>query len=251
VAPSGVSATLGYSQNGQAVTTPTRAGTYAVTATVVDDNYQGTQAGQLVIAPKPVAATLAVQPKVYDGTTAAQATGSLGEGLVGRDAASVQVTGAAFADKNVGTNKTVTAAVALAGDDAGNYALAATATGKGDITARAVTPSITAQNKEYDGTAAATVTTALAGAVEGDRVSLTVASATFADKNAGTKKTVTATGLALAGTDAGNYALGAAQPVTAIADITQRQIAVKAGDATKVYARQTRRSHTPSRTVRS
>jgi hypothetical protein len=235
VTPGNVAAALSYALGGQPVASPTRAGTYAVTATVADDNYEGTQAGQLVIAPKPVAATLAVQPKVYDGTTAAAAAASLGDGRVGNDVVSVQVTGAAFADKHVGAGKDVTARVALAGADAGNYALAATAAGKGDITAKPVTARVAAQSKVYDGTADAAVTGALEGAIEGDRVSLAVGSAAFADKNVGAGKTVTAAGLALAGPDAGNYTLGAAQQVAAAADITPRPIAVKAADATKVY----------------
>jgi CSLREA domain-containing protein len=48
--PSGLSYTLTYSQNGQAVTSPTNVGNYNVTATITDPNYQGsTTTGILVI----------------------------------------------------------------------------------------------------------------------------------------------------------------------------------------------------------
>src|SRR5206468_11857573 len=66
--------------------------------------------------------------------------------------------------------------------------------------------SITANNKIYDGTTAATIATrTLSGVVGSDNVSLTGGTATFANKNASNGKTVTATGLSLSGISAGNY----------------------------------------------
>ncbi|HOX59828.1 MAG TPA: YDG domain-containing protein [Candidatus Paceibacterota bacterium] len=81
---------------------------------------------------------------------------------------------------------------------------------------------IEAQNKAYDGTTSATLildSAVLAGVVSGDEVSLDTTSATgaFEDANVGTGKTVTISGLELAGANAGNYALTAP---TATADIT-------------------------------
>ena len=59
-----------------------------------------------------------------------------------------------------------------------------------------VTGSITANNKIYDGTTAATIATrALSGALAGDDVSLSGGTASFASKSVGTARTVTATGL--------------------------------------------------------
>ena len=78
------------------------------------------------------------------------------------------------------------------------------------LVALIATPSITAQNKTYDGTTNATLSnTTLIGVISLDDVTLdtTGMTATFADKNAGNLKTVTATGLTLRGADMGNYVL--------------------------------------------
>src|SRR5207247_2520955 len=67
--------------------------------------------------------------------------------------------------------------------------------------------------KVYDGTRAATLAPAnyqLTGVVAGDAVALNdPASGLYDTKDVGTAKTVTVTGLALTGADAGNYALAA------------------------------------------
>ncbi len=47
--PLGLSYTLSYSQNNQTVAAPTNAGSYNVTATITDPNYQGSASGTLVI----------------------------------------------------------------------------------------------------------------------------------------------------------------------------------------------------------
>ncbi|MEI7908428.1 MAG: family 43 glycosylhydrolase [Verrucomicrobiota bacterium] len=69
---------------------------------------------------------------------------------------------------------------------------------------------VTAANKEYDGTPAATLigTAALVGVVSGDTVTLGgTPSASFANANVGTAKPVTVTGYTLAGASAVNYSL--------------------------------------------
>ena len=80
----------------------------------------------------------------------------------------------------------------------------------------AIAGSITANNKVYDGTAAATIATrTLASVIGGDAVSLVGGSATFSDKNVGNGKTVTATGLSLSGSAAGNYSVNSTATTTA------------------------------------
>ena len=68
-----------------------------------------------------------------------------------------------------------------------------------------------ANNKTFDGTTTATISSngSLSGVVSGDQVSLNSsgASATFDNPNIGTNHVVTASGYALANTDAGNYTL--------------------------------------------
>ena len=105
---------------------------------------------------------------------------------------------AAFADKNVGSGKTVSVGgIALTGADAANYTANTTATASANITAKGLTVSgITANNKVYDGTTTATLnlaTAALAGAAGGDDVTLNTngAAGAFASKTVGTAKPVT------------------------------------------------------------
>jgi len=113
--------------------------------------------------------------------------------------------------------------LALSGVDAGNYVLTQPTT-TANITAKALTVSgVTANSKEYDGFATATFNTSFAslvGKVGSEVVTLNSGSAAgaFTDKNVGTGKTVTVSGLTISGTDAGNYTL--TQPTTT-ANITQ------------------------------
>src|SRR5262249_858758 len=143
--------------------------------------------------------------KAYDGTTAATV---LTRSTVG-DVGGVSLTGgtATFADKNVGTGKTVTlTGASLSGPDARNYILDSVARTKGNIAVLHITGAFTASDKIYDGTTAATVLTrSTVGDVGG--VSLIGGTATFDDKNVGTGKTVTLTGATLAGSEASNYFL--------------------------------------------
>src|SRR5262249_22711530 len=98
-----------------------------------------------------------------------------------------------------------------------------------------VTGSISAINKIYDGTTAATIgSRPLGGGRPGDAVSLSGGTATFATKSVGTAKTVTATGLTLSGAAAGNYQL-ASTSATALADITARPLLVSATGVNKAY----------------
>jgi uncharacterized protein YqfB (UPF0267 family) len=166
--------------------------------------------------------------KVYDGTTNAtlDATNAGLVGVINGDDVTLISSNAVgyFADKNVGTNKPVTViGLTLGGAQATNYDL----TDPTNITANIipaglVVSGVTAANKVYDGTTAATLTgtAVLSGqVVSNDNVSLVTSNATafFADANVGTNKPVTVTGYALTGADAGNYTL--AQPAGLTADI--------------------------------
>src|SRR3569833_2963581 len=102
------------------------------------------------------------------------------------------------------------------GADSGNYQVGSvTAPLAANITPAILTVSgLSAQDKVYDATTAATLTGApgLNGIRGGDSVGVsgTVSSGTFADKNAGTGKAVSAnlSGLTLSGADSGNYQVG-------------------------------------------
>jgi autotransporter-associated beta strand protein len=88
---------------------------------------------------------------------------------------------------------------------------------------------VTAKNKVYDSTTTATLNTSsatLSGIVNGDNVTLDASSytATFSTKNVGIAIPVTVTGLALGGTQAGNYTL--TQPTGLTANITPAMLTV-------------------------
>ena len=163
--------------------------------------------------------------KIYDAITAAtiDTTGAVPNGVISGDTVTLDKSAAtgAFADKNVGTGKTVQiSGLAIGGTDSGNYTLTQP-TATADITPLAITGSITASNKVYDGTTPAAIATRnLFGVISSDVVSYVGGTATFADKTVGTGKTVTATGLFLSGADVGNYTVNGTTRTTA--DITPK-----------------------------
>jgi gliding motility-associated-like protein len=181
--------------------------------------------------------------KVYNGTTAAIInTGSaVLVGVIPPDVVTLVKTGASgiFNNKNVGTGKTVTiSGFTLSGADAGKYSLTQPITSANITQAVITVTGVTANNKVYNGTTAATLNTGsavLVGVVSGDAVTLVSSGATgtFVNKNAGTAKAVTISGLTLNGTDSGNYTL--TQPVTT-ANITAASLTISGVTAaSKVY----------------
>src|SRR5207247_7577811 len=124
--------------------------------------------------------------KVYNGTTTATVT--LSDNRVAGDSLSTSYSSASFADKNVGTAKTVSVSgIAVTGTDAANYTANTTASTTADITKATVTALITADSRIYDGTMAATIAShSLTGVIGSDDLSLTGGTATFASKTVGT-----------------------------------------------------------------
>lgn len=214
-------------------------------------NYTLAESGQQVstiadITAKDITAsgTITASNKVYDGTTTAvfDYSGVTLTGKVEGDALSYTATGA-FADKNVGTGKSINiTSQSLSGADVGNYNLASSnvsATTTADITAAEITVSgITAVNKVYNSTTTATLDfsgVTLTGKVEGDALSVT-ATGTFDDANVGTGKAVTISALTLGGTDVGNYELAASGQQTEVtADITAKAVTITANNASRDY----------------
>jgi len=178
--------------------------------------------------------------KVYDGTTVASINvgGAVLVGVIGGDEVTLDVTGAtgAFADKDVANGKTVSiSGLGLNGADAGKYSLPTPqATTTANITSATVVPSIVANDKVYDGTTDASFSCSLAGVIAPDVVSCTGGTGSFADKNVGPGKTVTATGLGLSGADSGNYQLSTTT-ASGSAEITVRTLTVTATGINKVY----------------
>jgi hypothetical protein len=103
------------------------------------------------------------------------------------------------------------------------------------VTPKPLTAAMAASNRVYDGGVLATVSGSSADIVTGVKVSFANTSATFNNKNAGTGKTVSVTGISISGDDAGNYALRdtAASTTAAITPKTVTVSGVRAQD--KVY----------------
>jgi filamentous hemagglutinin family protein len=184
---------------------------------------QGT-AGILVnITPRSLTASFAGVNKVYDGTAAATVSGTSADVIAG-DSLVIQGNGLFSSGKNVGTGKAISvASAALSGSDARNYLLLnTTGSASADITPRPLTPAFTGGSKVYDGGLDAPVTSSTAGIVAGDGVQIQ-GTARFADKNAGSGKPVSVTGITLAGGDAANYSLTAGT-AAATASITPKPI---------------------------
>jgi hypothetical protein len=177
--------------------------------------------------------------RVYDQTASATITnaGALTiANAISTDLANLSLSGltAQYANKNVGTNKTVTiTAASLAGTARFNYSLSLTGapTATSNITTKALAVTITATNKQYDGNNTASVTYA-DDRITGDAFTVS-GTATFGTKEIGNTKTVTATGIALSGTDASNYTPNTS--TTHTANITARSLTVGITSAGKTY----------------
>ena len=185
--------------------------------------------GTVDVAKKDVTITgLTASNKEYDGNTTATPAGTaVINGKVDNDDVAVTTGTAAFADKNVGTGKTVTfTGYSLSGTTAGNYNLKAQpASVTANITAKKVTVTgITATNRPYakDNLEVALTGGTVSGVVSGDTVTvdLTNAKGTMTDANAGNGKAVTVTGVALGGANKGNYKLKE-QPTGVTVNITK------------------------------
>ena len=174
--------------------------------------------------------------KIYDRNTTATVTnnGTI-NGKVETDDLTVTGGTATYADANVGENKTVTfAGFALTGTDADNYRLTGQPESvKASITAKelTITGATVEPTKVYDGNASAEITNygELNDVVDGDTVTIKTGTAAYDNENAGENKTVTFSGFALEGADAGNYTLKS-QPASITASISKKELTVTPKD---------------------
>jgi gliding motility-associated-like protein len=185
---------------------------------------------------------IAGQNKIYDGNNTAFINGTaVYSGLVSGDNFTVAGTPTfLFADKNVGTAKSITVSGYIT--PSSNYILSAQPAGLlADITPKSlVITGLVANNKPYDGNTVATVngTPAYDGLVAADAGFTTVQggpSFNFDTKDAGTAKPITVTGYTAPST---NYTL--TQPTGLTANITPAPLTITGiSGANKVYDRNT------------
>ncbi len=218
--------------NGASITLkPLKATTGAatVTAKYESETHIGEATASVTVGKKNVTITgLSASSKEYDGNTTATVNGTaVVSGKVGSDDVTVTAGTAAFANKTVGNNKTVTfSGYSLSGAAAGNYNLTAQpASVTANITAKPVTVTVTATNRDYvsGNRNVVLVAGSVTGIIGGDAVNVDVSGATgtMENEDAGTGKAVTVTGVALSGTDAGNYNL-TAQPTGVTVTINKK-----------------------------
>jgi filamentous hemagglutinin family protein len=207
--------------------------------------------GVLTVAQKAlVASGSTVTTRDYDGTTAATvntSTATVASGGVTSadgnaytlDDVSVNtaaVTAGTFADKNAGIGKTVSiTGLTLQGADALNYTVSGSASGT--IAPKALTATVTAPDKIYDGGTMATPTLSITGGLVGVETVGASGTATFNSKDVVTANLVTVQSATLAdGTNGGlaaNYTLGTGQ--TATAHITPKALTATLVSADKTY----------------
>jgi len=178
-----------------------------------------------------------VTPKSYDGNTAATITGTL-SGVLGSDTVNLNGTGT-FGSANVGTGIAVTSTSTLSGEHAINYSLTQPTGLSANISAVGLTiTGISISDKVYNGNNTATISgmAAYIGLVNGETFSVSgTPSATFADKEVGTGKSVTVSGYTA---PSGNYSL--TQPTGLSANITAKGLTITGiSIANKVYDRST------------
>ncbi len=188
---------------------------------------------------KAVNVTAQTDTKEYDGDNTS-AVSPVGDALQGADTYDTEGT-QTFDDETVDSGKTLTASGAVINDGFGgaDYDITYVDDFTGEITTKELTVAgAVGVDKEYDGNDDAEVDfsgASLVGVFDGEDVSIdsSAYSANFDTKNVGTDKAITVTGVALSGTDAGNYTV--AQPAGLTADVTARAINVTAQTDTKEY----------------
>jgi len=236
-----------------------RAGSYSQTAGSTlsgldKDNYVfagvSSSTANYVVAKRTLSSQIAGVTTPY-GTLAATAPASISGQVTGDQVfltGGTALVGAVYSSSNrlrAGTYQQ-TADGALGGADAGNYTTSGTSAGNYVVTPRVINASVTAADKVYDGSAAATLVATSADILSGDVVNVTGLTGSFASRNVARDGagnvlaqavTVSGSGAALGGADGANYVLGNAASVPATtARITPRDLSVSGITASdKVY----------------
>ena len=223
--------TLGYSG---AATTAVNVGTnYVITpGGLTSGNYDiSFVAGKLDITKRPVTVTAQGCVKIYDRTTYSSVA-PLVTGVIASDAVLTAPT-QSFDNKDVGISKKLTPVGLVINDGNGgnNYTISYVSKAIGEIAAATVIPAIKAQNKCYDGTDIAILSSqSLTGVIYPDDVTLLTSTSKFDNSTPGNSKTVTADNLKLGGSDALNYKSGTTTATTT-ADIYSLPIPTISGPA--------------------
>ena len=195
----------------------------------------GSAAGLYALAQPTVSASIARRPVTVSATTLGKSYGTADPSLTYTVTSGSLVSGDIFTGalcrapgESVGTYSIDRVTLALSE----NYCL--TYVGAYfTVSARPATLTFTADDKVYDGTIAATMTSwTIDGIINGDLVSITSGGAVFDTKHVGAAKTVSATGFSLGGVNAANYSLSYS---TSVATVSPRPLTVTAAVCSKTY----------------
>ena len=173
--------------------------------------------------------------KTYDGTTDVTLSGGTLVGILsGDDVTAVYPASGTASEKNAGTRSVTFSPIVLNGSDKDNYILTAQPAVSVVISPKPVTASVSVSDKVYDGNTTATASCSFAAGdiVAGDVVTASAAG-TFDNKDAGTGKTVTLSGITKNGAGKGNYDITV--PAGTTASITPAAITVTPDSGTKAY----------------
>ena len=212
----------------------TAAGTHTLTVTGTngDSNYivDSTVNGTWTVDARPITVTADNLSRIYGDANPALTYVVGGDGLVNNDTLSGGLATAATSTSNVGGYAITQGSLAAST----NYLLSYL---PGTLTIDPATLTVSLKGtveKTYDGSATATLgmsNYSLSGVVASDNVSLSnFAAGAYDNKNAGTGKTVSVTGLGLSGAAAGNYTLASTALNAAIGIIDAAPLAITANN---------------------
>ena len=176
---------------------PTEAGAYTVRATVPESTYHegDTCTADFTITKKPVTATVTAEDKVYDGTTSANVSVTVSEGVFEEDVVTVSGLKGAFDDAKAGEGKAVAVdrtGATFTGEGSANYEVAIPETTTATIGKRPVSVKADDKTSQY-GEDIAALTYGLDG------------STTLAEGDTLASLGVTASTAAVKGSDVGAY----------------------------------------------
>ncbi|WP_167604839.1 PKD-like domain-containing protein [Maribellus sediminis] len=179
----------------------------------------------------PLTVTATDDSKTYDGVSYSGGNGVSYSGFIAGEDETVLGGTLTYSGTSQGAVDVGSYVITPGGLTSSNYSITFVG-GNLEITAIIVTPSITAENKCYDGTTSVTLSSqTLTGVLSVDDVTLVVGSVSFDNSGDGSGKTITATGLTLSGTDATNYTLSSTTATTT-ADIYPLPTATISGTTT-------------------
>lgn len=191
---------------------------------------------------KVVTATVTAKDKTYDGKTDAETSATVETG-VDNESISISGTTGAFEDANAGKDKTVTVDSANAsvkgenGTNLNNYTVVIPSKTTATINKKAVTATVTAKDKAYDGKTDAETGATVETGIDGEKLTISGTTGTFDNANAGTDKKVSvdtskAEITGAAGTNVSNYEITIPTETTATINKKAITAAVSAKDKT-------------------